>query len=252
MNNIKLFILLIYFISISLNASGLRDVKILEASNNIKYISQNIAKNYIYLYINDKKHGLKENIQTSILDLESQIRIIASNTQNKKIKYILDFFAYEKEQIKLIISQDEMGDSPVAVLDFSEAITEGAQNIFDSVGYSFTAEEKMLMKSQNINFLIEKLAKYYMVLSSNIDKTIIEDKADITIYTIKKELEFIERYSYPDNISIKKLEISEFWNSIRYLTTNVRSIRVPSIMLASTNMMQASLESITTYHSKVE
>lgn len=252
MKKIRFLGSIIFTFAIFLQSSGLGDVKILEASNNIKYITQNIAKNYIYLYIYNNKLSLRKNIDESIMELENEIRIIAANTQDEKIKYILDFFAYEKEQIKLIVSRGQTTDSSIAVLDFSEAVTEGAQNIFDSVGYSFSAEEKMLMRSQNINFLIERLAKYYMVIGSNIDKSMMRDKANSTTSMIRKELKFIEEYLYPESINAQKIKIHEFWKTIEYFSNNAESIKVPSIMLESINNMKLAIEEIATYHSKVE
>jgi hypothetical protein len=85
--------------SIITSAATLSDVKILEASGNIKYITQKIAKDYLYLYTYPKKRERYTSILENVETLEDNIKNIAITTKDEKIKYILDFFAYEKEQI---------------------------------------------------------------------------------------------------------------------------------------------------------
>lgn len=246
------YIILLSIASITLNASTIRDVKILEASENIKYITQNIAKNYTYLYICKNKNELKNEISGSMKALEENIKSIALNTKDVKIKYILDFFVFEKEQVKLILEEDENIENASQVLDFSEALTEGAENIFDSIRYKFTFEEQMLIKSKKISFLVEKLTKYYMVLGSDIDKSTIKEKTRDTMRLIEREMKAFERYIYPKELNIKKNDMEKFWKSIKYYFSNIDTLKVPSVMLLSASGIQEIIGSMAIFHGKRE
>ena len=233
-------------------AATLNDVKILEASENIKYLTQNIAKNYLYLYIYPHKEGLKDTIQNAIQDIEKNIRTIAIMTKAEKTKEILDFFAYEKEQIKLLLSQKPNATHASEVLDFSEALTEGAESIASAIKYDFSSEDKMFMRSKNIEYLIEKLAKYYMVLGSNIDHMTIAKKLGNTIKEVEKDMEAIQQYTYPEALNAKKKDILKLWNTNKHYYAEIDSIKMPSVILLSTDGLQSIMSQIAIHHGKGE
>jgi dsDNA-binding SOS-regulon protein len=234
------------------SAATLSDVKILEASENIKYLTQKIAKDYLYLYIYPKKEDIHDKILNNVKSLEENIRNIAITTKNEKIKYILDFFAYEKEQIKITLKNEISAKNADKVLDFSEALTEGAESIAHSIQYDFSFEEKMFMRSKNIEYLVEKLAKYYMVLGSDINKATIPEKVKQTIGAVEDEMAKIQEYAYPKTLDTKKKELLKFWTSNKHYYHTVKTLKVPSIMLLSTNGLQNIINQIAIHHSKGE
>jgi len=233
-------------------AATLNDVKILEASENIKYLTQNIAKNYLYLYIYPDKQNLQDTIHHAIQELEKNIRTIAITTKAEKTKEILDFFAYEKEQIKLLLSQKPDITHASEILDFSEALTEGAKSIANSIQYDFSFEDKMFMRSKKIEYLIEKLAKYYMVLDSNIDKMTITDKLNKTVKEVEEDIGIMQQYTYPKALNTKKKDILKLWNANKHYYATVDTMKIPSIVLLSTNGLQNILSQMAIHHGKGE
>ncbi len=239
-------------VSIPVSASTIRDAKILEASENIKYITQKIAKDYIYMYIYPNKKELKRDILDSIKKMEKNIQTIAANTKDEKIKYILDFFAYEKEQIKIVISNKQTKSNANAVLDFSEAVTEGAESIAGSIQYEFSFEESMFMRSKDINYLTERLAKYYMVLKSDIDNATIKDKLAETIQNTNDNIAKIEQYTYPGELNSKKENMIKLWRSNRYFYEKGNTLKVPSIIMLATEGVQTLAAELSIHHSRGE
>ena len=138
------------------------------------------------------------------------------------------------------------------ILDFSEALTEGAEKIGTSVSYDFSFEDKMFLRSKNIAYLLEKLAMYYMVLESDIDKMTIDDKLKLTIASTEKDLEKIRQYSYPQELKIKKEQIFEFWLAQKHYFKTTSSLKIPSLVILSTNGMQRILNRLAIYHAKGE
>ncbi len=238
--------------SIITSAATLSDVKILEASGNIKYITQKIAKDYLYLYTYPKKRERYTSILENVETLEDNIKNIAITTKDEKIKYILDFFAYEKEQIKLTLTEPISNDNANKILDFSEALTEGAENIASSIQYNFTFEEKMFMRSKNIEYLVEKLAKYYMVLGSNIDQSTIPEKVQQTVNLVEKDLAMIQEYVYPGELDTRKKNLMLFWKSSKHYYNTIEKVKIPSIVLLSTHGLQEIIKQIAIHHSKGE
>jgi len=236
----------------ALNAATLSDAKILEASENIKYLTQKIAKDYLYIYTYPNKRDIQRTILQNVKNLEENIRNIALTTKDEKIKYILDFFAYEKEQVKLILEKEITKEHADMVLDFSEALTEGAENIAHSIQYDFTFEEKMFMRSKNIEYLVEKLAKYYMVLGSDVNKATIPQKLNQTVSIVEEEMTKIQEYVYPKDLNSQKGELLKFWNANKHYYKSVSTTKIPSILLLSTNGLQNIIQRIAIHHSKGE
>ena len=235
-----------------LSAATLSDAKILEASENIKYLTQKIAKDYLYMYTYPSKKRIHRKILDNVEDLEENIRDIALTTKDEKIKYILDFFAYEKEQVKLILEKQISKENADRVLDFSEALTEGAEKIAQSIKYEFTFEEKMFMRSKNIEYLVEKLAKYYMVLGSDVNKATIPEKLGQTVSIVEEELAKIQEYIYPKALDSQKKELLKFWQANKHYYDTASTVKIPSILLLSTNGLQNIIQRIAIHHSKGE
>ena len=72
------------------------DVKLQEASEDIKFISQQMVKDYFYLSFNTQKKEIKENLNKGLLLLDSKLRLIATSTTNESTKKILTFLAYSR------------------------------------------------------------------------------------------------------------------------------------------------------------
>ena len=76
-----------------IDASTRADVKIVEAAESIRYLSQKIAKEYLYLYYNPQKVNLKNKLSENMKKLESNIHKIVINTQSHDSKNILTFLS---------------------------------------------------------------------------------------------------------------------------------------------------------------
>ena len=249
----QISLLLISTFSLSVSAATLSDIKILEASKSIKYLTQNITKNYLYSYIYpDQRPMALTKVKRSIEDLEKNIRTITLNTKKEKIRGILDFFAYEKEQIKILLEAKPTVSSANEILDFSEALTEGAEKIATSVDYNFSFEDKMFLRSKNIEYLVEKLAMYYMVLKSDIDKSTINEKLQQTIRMTEKDMDMIQQYTYPQALDSKKKGIFKLWSANKHYYESVHTLKLPSIVIISTNGMQHILDQLAIHHAKGE
>lgn len=233
-------------------AATLNDVRILEASENIKYLTQNITKNYFYLYTHSNKKHLKMTIQDAIKKLEKNIRTIANTTKAEKTKELLDFFSYEKERIKILLEKKPNMVRASEFLDFSQSLTEGAQNIVNAIDRDYSFEDKMFLRSKHIRYLIERLAKYYMILGSNFDTKTIERDMEITIIETEKNLGIIQQYAYPKRLNVQKASLAKLWDIGKLYYTTTNQIKIPTLMLLATEGLQNIMTQIAIHHSKGE
>jgi hypothetical protein len=110
----------------------------------------------------------------------------------------------------------------------------------------------MFMRSKNIEYLVEKLAKYYMVLGSDIDKTTIPEKVQQTVTVVEKDLSMIQKYVYAGELNARKKDLMLFWKSNKHYYSTIDKINIPSIVLLSTNGLQEIIKKIAIHHSKGE
>jgi len=251
MKTLVSILLLFAGFSLSVQAASTRsNVKMLEASEKIKYLAQELAKEYMVLYTYKHKQEYAEKIRNSVAKMEENIGIIALTTKDPKIKRLLDFFAYEKEQLKVNLDKKPNLESASTILDSSDAITEGAENIAKLIKYDFTFEEKMLMTSKKIEYLIEKTSKYYIVLGSDLDKTTIHEKMRTTINELETEFTKIKEYKYPEQVETKKKDLFSLWEFSKKYYGQVDTLKVPNIILLSDGGIENIITDIAIYHSK--
>ena len=244
-----LILLLLVSIKSTLEASTRSDVKMIEASEKIRISSERLAKEYLFYTMYQHKSEYRKKIETEVEIFEKSVRDIAFMTKHPKVKRLLEFFAYEKEQLKQYVKDVTDKDSTLTVLDSSDAITEGAVNIGKLIAYDFSFEEKMLMSIKKIEFLFEKASKYYLVLDMDIDKATFRKKMDELIVEIDDELEAIKEYEYPDKHKQMKSDIFLFWGFVKEYYSNDKSQRLPNIILISQNGIKDILNKIAEYHS---
>lgn len=136
-------------------ASANEHVKIIDATKNIKYLSQKIAKNYLFLYSNPKLTTLHLELTNDIKRLETDFRFIAKNSDDSDIKDILDFLSYSKDQIKEILNKDISTDSITQILDYSETLSEGAESILMTYQYDYISDK-------DIKTNLMEVSKFYL------------------------------------------------------------------------------------------
>ena len=94
MKNILYISLLLVGFSLVSEAATRGDIKVIEASENIRFLSQKIVKDYLFFYKHQDKVEIKRSLQKSLNKLTEDFRIIATTTKDGDTKDILEFLAY--------------------------------------------------------------------------------------------------------------------------------------------------------------
>jgi len=229
-------ILLIILLPIGLFASTRGDVKIIEASENIRYLGQKISKEYLFFYQNPN------NIYDDIKRLEKSIIDIKMITNNRNSKNILDFLAYNKDEIKELIEKPVDINKSILMLDYSESFLEGANSIENAHKYNFSVEEKMLMLLKDIEYLLERVSKYYIAYTLDIDKKNTFNNMDKAVTDIETILKEVNSYPYPKEFSIEIKDMNSNWIKYKQLLYKVKKVSLASLILFATTNFENSVK----------
>jgi len=237
------------FINIS-EASTRSNVKIIEASENIRFLSQKIAKEYLYLYYNPKKISLSNRLSQNMKKLENNIQTIALNTQNDESKNILNFLRYTNEEIKTLLSQKADNDKSILILDYSETFVEAANSIQYLHKYNFSNEEKMLMNLKELEYLLERVSKYYMASILNLNKISNTQHMKDALFNIEKILTIIKKYSYSKEMGKEQRRIITYWKNNKKILKKSSKLSVPNLLSIFIKDFQESIKKLELYHKK--
>ncbi|CAA6811734.1 MAG: Nitric oxide-responding transcriptional regulator Dnr (Crp/Fnr family) [uncultured Sulfurovum sp.] len=233
-----------------INASTRGDVKIVEASENIRYLSQKIAKEYLYLYYNPKKINLKNKLSENMKELEKNIYQININTQSDDSKDILSFLSYTNEEIKLLLEQEATKDISILILDYSETFIEASTSIQVLHQYDFSKEEKMLMHIKELEYLLERVTKYYIASIMNLNKISNTQQMQKTLKEIEDTLKIIKAYSYPKKIKTEQEKIIKSWKIHKDFLTISSELAVPNLLSLSIKNFKDNIKILELYHKK--
>jgi hypothetical protein len=245
---VQIALSLVAFGSISV-ASTRGDVQVIEATENIRFLSQKIVKDYMYFTLHPKKE-LQDSLYKTLTLLSDDLRVIATTTKDSDTKDILEFLVYSKEQIEQLIKDKINDENSALMLDYSETILEGADSIALAHKYDFSSSEKMLMIAKKINYLLERVMKYYIAIHAGYNTPTNKEQMQVAIESITRNLEILNNHKYPKDLKLIQNGINEAWSTNSYYLANSDKLFIPKLMSISVNYMEDLVTEIKIYHSK--
>jgi len=249
MKKVLQFFLLLLSITISLNASTRGDVKVIEATENIRYLSQKIVKDYLYYTLHPKKE-LQNSLHETLISLDDDLRIIATTTKDSDTKDILEFLAYSKDQIEQIIADKVNEENSALMLDYSETLLEGADSIALAHRYNFSSGEKMLMLAKKINYLLERVMKYYIAIHAGYNTPTNQEQMQISLAGIEENIVVLNNYQYPKELQIVQNSMNKSWDANKEYFSISNKLFIPKLMSISVGYMENLVTELEIYHSK--
>ncbi|WP_295419710.1 hypothetical protein [Sulfurovum sp.] len=248
----KIFYIFFLMLGVTLfsEAATRGDVKVIESSEDIRYLSQKIVKDYLFLYSNPKKREVKSELHASLEKLSDDLRVIVMTTKDSDTKDILEFLAYSKDQIKELFDQKADKENAALMLDYSETLLEGADSIARAHLYTFSDEEKMLMVTKEIEYLLERITKYYMAFNVGFETHTNKKQMEEAIGKLEENMEKINAYSYPYEMQKEQENINRFWKTNKHFFQKTETLFIPNLLLASIDYLEDHVANIALYHSK--
>ncbi len=226
------------------------DINAIEAAERIRFLSQKIAKDYLYLYARPKRHDIFGEISDMMVDLNKALSVLSSSTKDKDTRDLLKYLQYNKESIEKLLQDTITKASALQMLDYSEVLLEGAKLITEKHRYSFNAEEAMLMQIKKTEFLIERLGKFYMLSSLGVLSPTNQSKMKESARLFEESLHIIQKYQYPAALQKEKKQLSLFWKFGQYSLAHAYDIFVPNLLNTTGNHFEKLLAKYARYHSK--
>lgn len=234
----------------NIEASTRGDVEIIEASENIRYLSQKISKNYLYFYQNSKQGMYKKRVEESMSQLEKEIRNIAINTQSTESKNLLNFLTYINQEIKALLKEEVSKDKSILILDYSEIFVEAATSIENLHQYAFSKDEKMLMSLRELEYLLERITKYYIASAMHLNKKSNAHQIKSSMDKIENIMYAINHYTYPSELLNERIKINEYWNTFKKFIYKADDCPLPNLLEIFVEMFKKRIRTIELYHKK--
>ena len=226
------------------------DVKIIEATENIRYISQQMAKEYLFLFKTPYPEETKAKLKRSLIELAENLRVISTTTKDADTKDILEFLSYSKDQIAQIFTEEVTPEQAALMMDYSETLLEGADSIAAAHAYDFTQEEHMLIVTKKMEYLIERMMKYYIAVHVGFDNMTNKDQMKQAIKKFDENIKMIEAYDYPKEIRPVEKKIVRSWQANKGFLARSESLFIPKLLLLSTDSLEQLTTQISLYHNK--
>lgn len=245
--NFYIFFLLILLTQVSI-ALTRGDVQIIEARENIQYLSQKVTTDYFLLYKKPNDLVLQNKFKENIQEIEENIQNIENTTQNDITITVLKFYSYRLEYIKEISLHNPTIQDAQFILEASEYFLEGARSIEEQHQYKSSPEEEMLIYCKELKYLIESVSKYYMAFRIGLSNKRNQQHMRKAIRDINKNLTNIEQYNYNHELKRKLYKIKDIWQYNQSFFKNLRETTFPNLLLSSNAQIKELLIALEKYH----
>lgn len=246
-----LYPLMVMVLSATLYATSIRSqVSLLEASENIRLGSQQIVVTYLSYYLNPKKKYRKNLALKQLEELEKQFELIDRSMKDEESRDVLNFLYYSREKMLKLIQEPIEDKNPKKILEYSEILLKAADTITHDFGYTLSEEEKMLIKIKDISFLIEKLAKNYLLLQTDKKSTLYLNMVKSTMVQMDNALLLLDDYNYSAESLLIISKLHNNWRGIKAYYLKENDIEIENILLFASRQIEKDSLLLEKYHSK--
>lgn len=251
-NLLNTLVVIVLFGLHSLQANNTTHI-ILENSEDIKIISQSLAKNYFYINQGIQTSSAKKGLKKDIFDLDRSIKTIKSNAKDQETKDLIQFTQFSVEELKAVLKEPYSEENGGLILDYTEALLESSDTIMKyHMAKNPDKNVEMLLMVVDMKYLLARAAKYYIAFSAGFTDAVNVSQANMAVDEFGKLLAKVEAYDYPPAISKKVIrKLSRYWPSSKSFYRGIKKSELPTIIFISTKHMERSINQLITYHKKL-
>ena len=108
----------------------------------------------------------------------------------------------------------------------------------------------MFMVTKEMEYLLERVTKYYMALHVGFDSTTNRDAMREAIKQFEKNIGKVNVYPYPSEEAKQQVKMNISWEANKVFLAKSDKLFIPKLMLTSIDHLENVVANIALYHSK--
>jgi hypothetical protein len=226
-------------------AKSVKNDEVLVYAESIKTLSQDIAKNYFYVAKEIQVSSAKKGLKNDILMLDDTLKKLQESGKKSEIENVIEFMFFSVDELKAILKESYNAENGGLVLDYTETLLEGSENIIKHYkGKDTTVVDEL----EEMQFMLERASKYYIAFSAGYTDESNLKQARIAVDKFDELLTKINSQTYSAEIqngALKKLD--KYWPVSKDFYQGLKKNELPTIVFISTKHMMKALKKITKY-----
>ena len=237
-------VLLFASASVLLQAKASTKNALLEAEE-IRTISQSLAKNYFYIEQGIQASTAKKAFKEDMLKLGDILGKLKQNVDTAEQKAIVEFMGMSRDELVELAKKEHNKENGGLVLDYTETLLEGSENI---VNKNRSKVETPLDTVKEMSFLLERMSKYYIAFRAGYTDASNVAQAKKAVARFDALLEKLKGFHFPDQIKNDPLKkLLKYWPTSKNFYLGIKKSDLPTIVFISTKHMQSALDEIAKY-----
>ena len=231
------------------SAAAKPEPSVVKAAEDVRVMSQEIAKAYFYIVRQVRVDRAKEDLKNGLAGLDRNIQMLTAGVEDKSLRNILLFMAFTRDEMRETLVKPYTRENGALILDLSESLLEGAEAITQRYLNSDNAEESMLVVSGKMNFLLERMAKYYIAFVAGFKDENNIRQVDGAAAQFEALLANVNAYKkYPPELQDRVQRLNEFWVIAKGFYLDIENSALPATVFISSDYLESTVQKLVTYH----
>ena len=230
-------------------SADLKNLQHLKSAENIEIVSQKITKAYFYIHQLIRVEEAQADLKSGLFNLAQDINTLDSSNNSEQQAMVM-FLSFTQDEIKDILSKPYSKENGALMLDYSEALLEGAESIVKLHSHATNKQENMLITTEKMSFLLERITKYYIAFREGFNDHNNVVQLNQAVIEFEANLTKVKAFDYPDILIGHVLKITKYWPIAKKFYLGIEKNDLPLIVFISTQYMEKSLKKLENYHDK--
>ncbi len=225
---------------------------LIDVAGKQRMLSQKIAKAYFFYGQGIRPDKTRKQLFSSIKEFNDNFDLLKNEIKLQGVQDMLVYIDMAKTELADLAKQPYSRDNASLVLDYSETMLEGSQDIVNRLeNQSKLKKEAIVNLAGRQRMLTQRIAKYYIAYQAGFKdhNTIEQLKKAVTEFEQAQRTLLHAKRNTP-RIKAELGKVQKLWNVVAKFYKDVERGGLPVIVLATTDNIMATMNSIT--HQYVE
>ncbi len=218
-----------------------------------RMLSQKIAKSYFFYGTGIRPDKTRKQLLDSINEFNKNFDVLQSKVGNKGVQDMLIYLDMAKGELDHLVKAPFNKDNASLVLDYSETLLEGSQDIVARLEDSSKLKKEAIVGlSGRQRMLTQRIAKYYIAYQAGFrDHNTIEQLKTAVIEFEQAHSTLRSAKRNTSAITAELNKVDKLWKVVAKFYKDVERGGLPIIVLATTDDIMASMNRVTGMYVKV-